>query len=219
MKRKLIVVALLTVIPLAILGTGTIFAAGADPLYKDFEPAMQIVSNDDADDPDVEVEIEVEEVEEPEPDDLDGEGGKNQGYYCANKDDYHPALNKLTNKYAGSVVVTPTAELSGTVVVSPSVTMTETMYTYVNEKFCSGYGVGEVKKVLEWSVEYGIDPEEIFALRESGLGYGQIKKMLADMADPTAAADLKKVPPGQLKDKGKPDKAEKSNNGKPKKNK
>jgi hypothetical protein len=45
--------------------------------------------------------------------------------------------------------------------------------------FCQHFGFGEIDLAYGLSRQYSISVEQIFALRRSGLGWGQIKKMLA----------------------------------------
>lgn len=59
--------------------------------------------------------------------------------------------------------------------------------------FCKGFGFGEIDLAYGLSLESGKSVSDIFALRESGLGWGQIKQML----------EQEKTPPGKDKDKGK----------------
>jgi hypothetical protein len=44
--------------------------------------------------------------------------------------------------------------------------------------FCDGFGFGEVNRAYSLSLKKDMPVEEIFALREDGLGWGQIKKQL-----------------------------------------
>ncbi len=45
--------------------------------------------------------------------------------------------------------------------------------------FCQHFGFGEIDLAYGLSQQYGVSVEQIFALRRSGLGWGQIRKMLA----------------------------------------
>ncbi len=49
--------------------------------------------------------------------------------------------------------------------------------------FCSGFGFGEIRQAYELSRESGRSAAEIFAMRRSGLGWGQIKKQLGGGPD------------------------------------
>ncbi len=44
--------------------------------------------------------------------------------------------------------------------------------------FCSGFGFGEVDLAYSLSQETGLDVEEIFAMRDAGLGWGEIRELL-----------------------------------------
>lgn len=61
--------------------------------------------------------------------------------------------------------------------------------------FCSGYGFGEIDLAYGWSVEYGIPVTEIFAMREAGEGWGNIKKYLEEnVITPTPKPTKEKKP-------------------------
>jgi hypothetical protein len=45
--------------------------------------------------------------------------------------------------------------------------------------FCQGYGFGEIEQAYQLSQESGKSVEEIFAMREQGMGWGAIKKELS----------------------------------------
>jgi hypothetical protein len=51
--------------------------------------------------------------------------------------------------------------------------------------FCSGYGFGEIDLAYGWSLEYGVPVNQIFAMREAGEGWGNIKKYLDEQVTPT----------------------------------
>jgi hypothetical protein len=42
--------------------------------------------------------------------------------------------------------------------------------------FCSGYGFGEIDRAYSLSFQAGVPVEEVFALRQSGMGWGNIRK-------------------------------------------
>ncbi len=45
--------------------------------------------------------------------------------------------------------------------------------------FCQGFGFGEIKQAYDLSLQSGLPVSQIFAMRTSGLGWGQIKQQLA----------------------------------------
>jgi hypothetical protein len=51
-------------------------------------------------------------------------------------------------------------------------------YDEIMEWFCNGFGFGEVNRAYSLSQKKSMSVEEVFALREDGLGWGQIKKQL-----------------------------------------
>jgi hypothetical protein len=51
-------------------------------------------------------------------------------------------------------------------------------YDEVMGWFCDGFGFGEVNRAYSLSLKKGMSVEDIFAMREDGLGWGQIKKQL-----------------------------------------
>jgi hypothetical protein len=51
-------------------------------------------------------------------------------------------------------------------------------YDVIMGWFCQGYGFGEIDLVYSLSQESGIPVEQIFAMRESGMGWGTIKQQL-----------------------------------------
>ena len=51
-------------------------------------------------------------------------------------------------------------------------------YEEIMEWFCSGFGFGEIERAYDLSLETGTPVNEIFALRQSGLGWGQIREQL-----------------------------------------
>lgn len=50
--------------------------------------------------------------------------------------------------------------------------------------FCKGFGFGEIDLAYDLSHSSGMPVSQIFDLRSSGLGWGQIKKQLSDMGTP-----------------------------------
>jgi hypothetical protein len=63
--------------------------------------------------------------------------------------------------------------------------------------FCSGFGFGEIDLAYSLSLESGVPVADIFAMRDAGMGWGQIK------------ADLKPKKMPKEKTKGKPQKTPK----------
>jgi hypothetical protein len=57
--------------------------------------------------------------------------------------------------------------------------------------FCSGYGFGEIDQAYALSQETGIPVEDIFAMREAGLGWGEIKGELQPSKTPKPTKELK----------------------------
>ncbi len=66
--------------------------------------------------------------------------------------------------------------------------------------FCKGYGFGEIDLAYEMSQTSGLPVSEIFAMRESGIGWGNIKKEIAKLTVGTPSPDDDKK---QDKDKNK----------------
>lgn len=60
--------------------------------------------------------------------------------------------------------------------------------------FCKGYGFGEIDLAYEMSVQSGIPVTEIFAMRESGMGWGNIKKSVEASATPEPKGKPEKTP-------------------------
>jgi hypothetical protein len=44
--------------------------------------------------------------------------------------------------------------------------------------FCQGFGFGEIEQAYKLSQETGVPVSEIFDLRKSGMGWGDIRKKL-----------------------------------------
>jgi hypothetical protein len=96
-------------------------------------------------------EIEITELDEDDEDDVDFDSDKG-GYYCENRDDPHPALNRLAQAYDWD-------------------------YADLIEWFCEGrFGVGEVKHALSTSEQLGGDPspEEILQMKRDLGGWGRV---------------------------------------------
>jgi hypothetical protein len=51
-------------------------------------------------------------------------------------------------------------------------------YDEIMDWFCNGFGFGEVNRAYSLSLTKDMPVEDIFAMREDGLGWGQIKKQL-----------------------------------------
>lgn len=66
--------------------------------------------------------------------------------------------------------------------------------------FCKGYGLGEIDLAYELSQTSGLPVSEIFAMRESGIGWGNIKKEVEKLTEGTPSPDDDKK---QDKDKSK----------------
>jgi len=48
------------------------------------------------------------------------------------------------------------------------------------DEFADTYGLGGAVRVLWWAEAAGVDPSEIAAMRDDGMGWGQIRKALAE---------------------------------------
>ncbi len=70
-------------------------------------------------------------------------------------------------------------------------------YEVIMEHFCSGFGFGEIERAYDLSLETGTPVDDIFALRESGLGWGAIRDQLG--SSPGNSDKDKKAPSAQLK--------------------
>ena len=73
--------------------------------------------------------------------------------YCTGNADHHPDGVKLSEKYNVS-------------------------YDEIMGWFCQRNGFGEIDLVYSLSLETGVPVEEIFAMRQAGMGWGQIKELL-----------------------------------------
>jgi hypothetical protein len=90
----------------------------------------------------------------------------NQGFYCSNLDAYyHPVGYKIADQYA------------------------DVEYADIMKWYCAGYGLGEVKLAYQISekTEYSVD--DLFAMRASGLGWGEIMHMPGRLEDVDAPDD------------------------------
>jgi hypothetical protein len=84
-------------------------------------------------------------------------------------------------------------------------------YEEIMSWFCQGFGFGEIDLAYSLSLESGVPVEQIFAMRRSGMGWGEIKQQLApkppkDKGDKPPnnnkpPKDDKDKPPGKDKDK------------------
>jgi len=63
--------------------------------------------------------------------------------------------------------------------------------------FCQHFGFGEIDLVYGWSEEYGVLPADLFAMKSSGMGWGQVKQYLEDTYGTGK--------PGKSDEHGKPD--------------
>jgi hypothetical protein len=59
-------------------------------------------------------------------------------------------------------------------------------YDEIMSWFCKGFGFGEIDLAYGLSLSTGMPVSEIFAMRSSGLGWGQIKKQLSPQMTPEA---------------------------------
>jgi hypothetical protein len=119
--------------------------------------------------------------------DCDGEEvpTEKEGHYCTTREDKHPKALKLVADYKGPLLLDD-----------------QTLYEMIMDWFCIyRYGFGEIDLMLGLSVKYGIPVNDVFVLRESGLGWGQIKRQLDVPAQvgELSTEDTKKVPPGKQK--------------------
>lgn len=83
--------------------------------------------------------------------------------------------------------------------------------------FCQNFGFGEIKSAYEMSRASGVPVEDIFTMRRSGMGWGNIKKLVEDVNNPTLTGTPEppkgndKDNPGKGPDKVKPEKTKKPN--------
>jgi hypothetical protein len=121
-----------------------------------------------------------------------------EGHYCTNREDKHPKALKLVEEYSDS----------------GKLDLGDDPYGLIMDWFCiNRYGFGEIDLMLGLSYEYPVDYWDVFDLRETGLGWGQIKRHLADepQVEALTTEETKKVPPGKqksddAKNKNKPNK-------------
>jgi hypothetical protein len=73
--------------------------------------------------------------------------------------------------------------------------------------FCQHFGFGEIDLAYGLSIEYGVPAADLFAMKSSGMGWGQIKQYLED----TYGMDK----PGKPENPGKPDDNDKGKKKKP----
>jgi hypothetical protein len=84
----------------------------------------------------------------------------NNGFYCSNPTETHPALGNVSTAFGAD-------------------------YATLLAWFCGGgVGVGGVKHALDTAAEFGVTPEEVLTMRET-MGWGQIWKMLASQGEDT----------------------------------
>jgi hypothetical protein len=163
------------------LGWGQIKQDLADLADDDGAPDEE-PSDDGEEEPD-DGEEEPDEGEE-EPDEGEEETPDDDGDRCTGTRE-HPKASKLEADYAGVEGVDVTAgDIMGW--------------------FCDlHFGFGEIDLMLGLSAQYGKDIDEIITMRLGGLGWGQIKKDLADDAGPVEEYlnPAGKAPPGKNKDK------------------
>lgn len=78
--------------------------------------------------------------------------------------------------------------------------------------FCQNFGFGEIKSAYEMSRASGVPVEDIFTMRRSGMGWGNIKKLVNDVTNPVLTGTPEppkgndKDNPGKGPDKPKPTK-------------
>ncbi len=71
-------------------------------------------------------------------------------------------------------------------------------YEVIMGWFCLNNGFGEIDLVYSLSLETGVSVEEIFAMRDEGMGWGQIKQELQPKLKPThKPTKTPKVNPGK----------------------
>jgi hypothetical protein len=135
-----------------------------------------------------------ETPEDEEPEEGEDESPDDDGETCTGTAE-HPKALKLESEYENDKFV-------------------EVSYDDIMTWFCDlHFGFGEIDLMLGLSSQYEVDVEEIIAMRQGGLGWGQIKKDLAE--DSPAVEEFVnpagKVPPGKNKSE--------ENKNKPKPNK
>lgn len=119
----------------------------------------------------------------------------NQGTYCnGTSTKNHPKGDKLVTKITDTYSMTVT-------------------YDEVMDWFCLGYGFGEIDMAYRLSVLSGVSVDEIFQMREDGMGWGQIKQELGYSGNsgkphPSQSQNQSQSSSqgqGSTKEKGKPD--------------
>jgi len=151
------------------------------------------------DDGQVDEELPADEEETPDDDEEDADEGEaeepdDDGDKCTGTRE-HPKASKLETEYADVDEVDVSAG-------------------EIMDWFCDlHFGFGEIDLMLGLSAQYGVDVGEIILMRQGGLGWGQIKKDLADNAESVQeyVNPSGKVPPGknkseENKNKAKPNK-------------
>lgn len=76
-------------------------------------------------------------------------------------------------------------------------------YEEIMERFCDGYGFGEIKLAYTIRDKTGANVEDVFADRAAGMGWGNIMKKHDLKGAPGKPDNPGKSPPGQDKNKGK----------------
>lgn len=112
-------------------------------------------------------------------------------------------IESLEEEELPDPVVTDPVVTDPVVTISPSVTVSPTLvtdctganpqpkgqkladrykvdYEEIMGWFCQRFGFGEIDLAYELSLQAGVSPAQIFDLRRSGLGWGEIKKMVRD---------------------------------------
>ncbi|HEX7976748.1 MAG TPA: DUF5666 domain-containing protein [Anaerolineales bacterium] len=121
--------------------------------------------------------------------------------------------NTITPTVTVPAVITPTVTVTTTVPVTGTLTVTNCTgaqphptgtalaqsfgvpYEEIMGWFCQGFGFGEIERAYTWSRETGVPVAKIFELRRSGLGWGEIKKILPTLTVTPGPEPL--VPPSE----------------------
>ncbi len=108
---------------------------------------------------------------------------------------------EVTETITATETITPTATITPTVTITPTTTITPTVfvscvgadphptgmklaarygvpYEEIMGWFCQRFGFGEIDLAYQLSAETGVPVAEIFAMKSSGMGWGNIKKEL-----------------------------------------
>ncbi len=128
---------------------------------------------------------------------------------------------------SGTPELTPTLEITPTLEATPTVEPTQgtragcdagdkqhpeglrlaerygVPYEEIMGWFCKGYGFGEIDLAYEMSVQSGMPVTEIFAMRESGMGWGNIKKAVEATTTPEVKGKPEKTPKPKITPPGK----------------